>query len=120
MIKYLIEQGIINEFDLDKYCLECAIRVGFVDILKLLIDASTIHRNPTMLNPLLVDACLCGHFDIVVFLLQQGADVKAKNHRGLTPLNVTIITNNHGISKLLIKIIPIRKLQNVHFVDVSP
>ena len=80
MIKYLIEQGIINEFDLDKYCLECAIRVGFVDILKLLIDASTIHRNPTMLNPLLVDACLCGHFDIVVFLLQQGADVKAKKN----------------------------------------
>ena len=96
---------IINELDLDGWSLRSAIHGRYVDILKFIIHTSGIYIKPRVLNSFLVDACLYGHLDVVIFLLNHGSDVNMKNHRGLTPLNAAIVTNNLKISRVLMHMI---------------
>ena len=53
-------------------------------------------------TPLLL-ALAFNHSEMAQFLIEQGADVNAKNNTGLTPLNATALTNNVEIAQLLVK-----------------
>jgi hypothetical protein len=74
-------------------------------VIKLLIDAGADVNNspsPTFITPLHY-AVKHEREDIIVELLDRGADPNKKNHRGNIPLVYAIIINNFDIVKLLLQ-----------------
>jgi hypothetical protein len=48
-------------------------------------------------------ACQKGHFDIIEFLLDNGADVNKQEHQRMTPLHWAIYKNHSSACKLILK-----------------
>ena len=61
-----------------------------------------LKQNPTLANAR-AERCVSHNFELVSFLLQDGADPKAKNSEGKTPLTFAQEKNNTRIIELLRK-----------------
>ncbi|KAH8154979.1 uncharacterized protein LAJ45_01512 [Morchella importuna] len=74
-------------------------------ILKLLAQGAKIHVNRTDEDGMtaLHSATLLGNWDIVKLLLENGADIEARNAEGWTPLLCASITGDHQTASILLE-----------------
>ena len=77
-----------------------AINSGNIERVKSLISEEIDQDSK---NAALQEACSAGQLDIVKFMIENGADVNAKNNSGGTPLNVASQGDNRDIVELLIE-----------------
>jgi ankyrin repeat protein len=105
IVSYLISQGSpIHNLDFDGLTpLQICAGDGSLSCLKLLVDSAGIVHPSDRRHSALLAAAASGHFDIVKFLIERGANPQGSDSRGITPLIGAVANGRIGIAAYLIE-----------------
>lgn len=104
IVRYLIDNNIINSTKNYDDCIKYACANGHLQIVKYLIN---FINNNDVINKSFEFACRHGHLDIVIFLISYNANIHYGNN---LPLIIASINGHHEIVKLLV-------LRNANILD---
>lgn len=77
---------------------------GLLNIVELLATSASVEAlNDFTHSTALICACQGGHEAVVKFLIENGANVEAKDKDGWTPLFFTVASRNHNLVKYLLQ-----------------
>lgn len=108
IVRQLLEKNpeLLNAFSSDGFtALGLASFFGHLSVVNLLLDKGAnpnIASNNDFKVAPIHSACAISHFEITELLIKYGADVNAKQSRGVTPLHSTAHNGQTSLSKLLI------------------
>lgn len=105
IVKLLIEYGVnVNEKNMfGEIPLYCVCRNGDTEVAKILLDNGAFVNEYCYTQSALHIACLYGRVDVVVLLLNYGANIYGKNHNGSTPLMIAQNNKYYNIINILKK-----------------